>query len=48
MTEEDGATGQQQNRDGEGSELHSLTSKGLDSYHRLVPWIGETMKGMKI
>jgi predicted transcriptional regulator len=31
-----------------GAELYSLSPKGLDAYHRLVDWIRETMKGMRI
>jgi len=38
----------QQRKDEEGAELYSLSQQGLDSYHRLVAWIRETMKGMKI
>jgi predicted transcriptional regulator len=37
-----------QRRDDEGAELYSLSQQGVDSYHRLVAWIRETMKGMKI
>jgi predicted transcriptional regulator len=29
-------------------ELYSLSPQGLDAYHRLVAWIRETMKGMRI
>jgi predicted transcriptional regulator len=32
----------------DGGELYSLSPQGLDSYHRLVAWIRETMKGMRI
>ena len=32
----------------DGTELYGLTSQGLDAYHRLVAWIRETMKGMRI
>ena len=32
----------------EGAELYSLSPQGLDAYHRLVSWIRETMKGMRI
>jgi predicted transcriptional regulator len=35
-------------KDEEGGELYSLSAQGLDSYHRLVAWIRETMKGMRI
>ncbi len=31
-----------------GSELYSLSSKGIDAHRRLVAWIRETMKGMRI
>ena len=31
-----------------GTELYSLSPQGLDAYHRLVAWIRETMKGMRI
>ena len=31
-----------------GAELYSLSKEGLDAYHRLVAWIRETMKGMRI
>ena len=37
-----------QERDEEGAELYSLSEQGLDSYHRLVAWIRDTMKGMQI
>ena len=37
-----------QRKDDEGAELYSLSQQGVDSYHRLVAWIRETMKGMKI
>jgi predicted transcriptional regulator len=33
---------------GEGTELYSLSPQGVDAYHRLVAWIRETMKGMRI
>jgi len=29
-------------------DLYSLSPQGLDAYHRLVAWIRETMKGMRI
>jgi predicted transcriptional regulator len=32
----------------EGSERIKLTPKGIDSYHRLVDWIKETLDGVKI
>jgi predicted transcriptional regulator len=32
----------------DGSELYSLSPQGLDAHHRLVAWIRETMKGMRI
>jgi predicted transcriptional regulator len=32
----------------EGTELYSLSPQGLDAYRRLVVWIRETMKGMRI
>ena len=32
----------------EGTDLYSLSALGLDAYHRLVAWIRETMKGMRI
>jgi predicted transcriptional regulator len=35
-------------KDEEGTELFSLSSQGLDAHHRLVTWIRETMKGMRI
>ena len=31
-----------------GTELYSLAPRGLDAHHRLVDWIRETMKGMRI
>ena len=30
------------------AELYALSPRGLDSYHRLVDWIRDTMQGMKI
>jgi predicted transcriptional regulator len=33
---------------GNGTDLYSLSPQGLDAYHRLVAWIRETMKGMRI
>ena len=38
----------QQKKDDDGADLYSLSPQGLDSYHRLVSWIRETMKGMRI
>ena len=35
-------------KDAEGTELYSLSPQGLDAHHRLVAWIRETMKGMRI
>jgi predicted transcriptional regulator len=32
----------------EGTELYSLSPQGIDAYHRLVAWIRETMKGMRL
>lgn len=32
----------------DGTEVYSLSPEGLNAYHRLVAWIRETMKGMKI
>ena len=32
----------------DGSDLYSLSAQGLDAHHRLVAWIRETMKGMRI
>lgn len=37
-----------QRKDEDGTELYSLSPQGLDAYHRLVAWIRETMKGMRI
>jgi len=34
--------------DEDGAPLYSLSPQGLDAYHRLVAWIRETMKGMRI
>jgi predicted transcriptional regulator len=34
--------------DEEGAEKIKLTPKGIDSYHRFVDWIKETMEGVKI
>jgi predicted transcriptional regulator len=38
----------QQSKDEDGAEVYSLSQQGLDAYHRLVAWIRETMKGMRI
>lgn len=35
-------------KDEDGTELYSLSPQGLDAHHRLVAWIRETMKGMRI
>ena len=32
----------------DGAEVFALSSQGVDAHHRLVSWIRETMKGMKI
>jgi len=32
----------------EGTELYSLSPQGVEAHHRLVDWIRETMKGMRI
>ncbi len=37
-----------QQRNEEGTDLYSLSPQGLDAYHRLVAWIRETMKGMRL
>jgi len=37
-----------QRKDEDGTELYGLSPQGLDAYHRLVAWIRETMKGMRI
>ena len=34
--------------DEDSTELYSLSPRGLDANHRLVAWIRETMKGMRI
>jgi predicted transcriptional regulator len=34
--------------DEEGAERIKLTPKGIDSYHRLVDWIKETLDGVKL
>lgn len=33
--------------DEEGVELYRLSSKGVESYHRLVEWMRDTVQGMK-
>jgi predicted transcriptional regulator len=38
----------QQTVDDEGTEVYSLSSQGVDAHRRLVAWIRETMKGMRI
>jgi predicted transcriptional regulator len=42
------ANGMVQRVDEEGVELYGLSPKGLDSYHQLVDWIRETMRGMRL
>jgi predicted transcriptional regulator len=37
-----------QKQEEDGTEVYSLSPQGLDAYHRLVAWIRETMKGMRI
>lgn len=37
-----------QMKDEDGVELYSLSAQGLEAYHRLVDWIRDTMKGMRI
>jgi predicted transcriptional regulator len=37
-----------QQKDEDGTELYALSAQGLDAHHRLVAWIRETMKGMRI
>ncbi len=32
----------------DGTDIYSLSPQGLDAHHRLVAWIRETMKGMRI
>jgi predicted transcriptional regulator len=32
----------------EGTDLYSLSPLGVDAHHRLVEWIRDTMKGMRI
>jgi predicted transcriptional regulator len=38
----------QRTMDDEGTEVYSLSSQGVDAHRRLVAWIRETMKGMRI
>ncbi len=42
------ANGLVQRADEDGAELYRLSPKGLESYHRLVDWIRDMMKGMRI
>jgi len=37
-----------QQKEEEGAEVFSLSPQGLDAHHRLVDWIRDTMKGMRI
>jgi hypothetical protein len=37
-----------QQKEVESTELFSLSPQGLDAHHRLVDWIRETMKGMRL
>jgi predicted transcriptional regulator len=37
-----------QRRDEEGMEMYALSPQGVDAYNRLVAWIRDTMKGMRI
>jgi len=37
-----------QTKDAEGAEVFSLSQQGLDAHNRLVAWIRDTMKGMRI
>jgi predicted transcriptional regulator len=37
-----------QQKDGDGGEVYSLSQQGLDSYHRLVTWIRDTMQEMRL
>ena len=32
----------------DGTDVYSLSPQGVDAHHRLVTWIRETMKGMRI
>ena len=38
----------QKKEEEDGTEAFWLSPQGLDAYHRLVAWIRETMKGMRI
>lgn len=38
----------QQQTDENGTEVYSLSMQGVDAHRRLVAWIRETMKGMRI
>ena len=38
----------QSEKDEEGTDLYSLSTQGLDAHRRLVAWIRETMKDMRI
>jgi hypothetical protein len=38
----------QQQTDGDGIETYLLSPQGYDAHRRLVSWIRETMKGMRI
>jgi predicted transcriptional regulator len=37
-----------QQRDEGDSKIYSLSPQGVDAHHRLVAWIRETMKGMRL
>lgn len=37
-----------QRKEEDGAEVYSLSPQGHDAYSRLVTWIRETMKGMRI
>lgn len=38
----------QQQTDLDGTEMYQLSTQGYDAHRRLVSWIRETMKGMRI
>ncbi len=38
----------EQSVDEDGTELYGLSMQGVDAHRRLVAWIRETMKGMRI
>lgn len=38
----------QRQTDDENTEVYSLSAQGVDAHRRLVAWIRETMKGMRI